>query len=174
LISQGDVEDEDGGRGSEKGWMNDFWSCAEFFVEMEIKRLLLLVLVLVQATNAGICELMPQAQVDPSASQVQAVEVRDVGMRNGETYAAAYSLYEPPLDRLCPRPTSHLISSHRTRTRIPSLPPSSSTRSLPLLGPPPHDKITQKSTSNPTRLTTLPLISNNQFLILILSSLAPF
>jgi hypothetical protein len=161
--------------------MNDFWSYVEFFAEMEIKRLLL---VLVQVTNAGIRESMSQAQVDPSASQVQAVEVRDVGMRNGETYAAAYSLYDPPLDRPRPRPTSHLISSHRTRThtcthtrththtRIPSLPPSSPTRFLP--APHAHDKITQNSTSNPTRLTTLPLISNNQFLILNLSSLAPF
>jgi hypothetical protein len=98
----------------------------------------------VQVTNAGICESMPQAQVDPSASQVQAVEVRDVGMRNGETYAAAYSLYDPPLDRLRPRPTSHLISSHRTRThtcthtrtRIPSPPPSSPIRSLHALHSP--------------------------------------
>jgi hypothetical protein len=65
----------------------------------------------VQATNAGIRESTPQAQVDPSASQVRAVEVRDVGMRNGETYAAAY---HPPLDLY--DLALPAISSHPTRT----------------------------------------------------------
>jgi hypothetical protein len=92
-----------------------FLELCRIFEEMDTERLLLLVLVLVQVTNAGIFESMSQAQVDPSANQVQAVEVRDVGMRNGETYAAAYSLYHLPLDLY--DLALPLISSHRTRTR---------------------------------------------------------
>jgi hypothetical protein len=151
-ISGNDVEVEVRVGGQKKSRMDEVsLELCRILEEMEIQWLRLLwarvqVLVPVRVTNAG---RSTQIESNPATSM-------------------------PALDPLYPLPEPYFPSISFASAPTPTLAPASNHPPPPRSSlPHAHDKITQKSTSNPTRLTTLPLISNNAFL-LILSSFAPF